>query len=314
MTTRSLQLFTDGELQQRVKQAQEILKNCDLCPRNCAVNRYEGELGICSTGRYARVASYAAHFGEEQPISGRYGSGTIFFASCNLKCCFCQNYDISHFSEDFQEISPRQLAAVMLHLQDKKCHNINLVSPSHVVPQILEALVLALEQGLTIPLVYNSSGYESPDTLALLDGVIDIYMPDFKFWKSVTGRNYCNAEDYPGITRIATSIMHEQVGDLVIDDDGIAAHGLLVRHLVMPDGLDETKKILRFIAESVSPQTYVNIMDQYRPCGSSDQHPELGRSISSDEYQKSIHFASLAGLKRLDQMDLSSFIRKLGIV
>jgi len=167
---------------------------------------------------------------------------------------------------------------------------------------------------LTIPLVYNSSGYESPDTLALLDGVIDIYMPDFKFWKSVTGRNYCNAEDYPGITRIATSIMHEQVGDLVIDDDGIAAHGLLVRHLVMPDGLDETKKILRFIAESVSPQTYVNIMDQYRPCGSSDQHPELGRSISSDEYQKSIHFASLAGLKRLDQMDLSSFIRKLGIV
>ncbi len=314
MTIRSHELFRKGELQKRAKHAQTILRACDLCPRNCGINRQEGEHGICATGRYARVASYGAHFGEEQPLAGTRGSGTIFFAACNLRCCFCQNYELSHFPGNFSQTQPEQLAAIMLELQQKRCHNINLVSPSHVVPQILDALVIAFERGLKIPIIYNSSGYEAEDTLALLDGVIDIYMPDFKFWQPESSKKYCDAEDYPDIAKGALLTMYNQVGDLVVDDHGIATRGLLVRHLVMPGGGLETKNILEFIANSISPQTYVNIMDQYRPCGTCDQHVELRKPLGNDEYRAAILFAKQAGLERLDQMDIKTLLVKLGIL
>lgn len=314
MTIGSCKLFRQGALQKRVTQAQAILKACDLCPKNCGINRLEGEHGICATGRYAKVASYGAHFGEEQPLTGTNGSGTVFFASCNLRCCFCQNYEFSHFPGNYAQTPPEQLAAIMLKLQGKNCHNINLVSPGHVVPQILEALVIALEQGLKIPIIYNSSGYESKKTLALLDGVIDIYMPDFKFWQPESSKKYCDTEDYPDIAKGALLTMHNQVGDLIVDHHGIAVRGLLVRHLIMPGGRQETKNILEFITRSISPKTYVNIMNQYRPCGSCDQHQELRQAIGADDYQEALLFAKQAGLERLDQMDINTLLAKFGII
>jgi putative pyruvate formate lyase activating enzyme len=314
MTIGSGDLFKTGELHQRAKQAKTILETCDLCPKNCGINRLEGEHGICATGRYAKTASYGAHFGEEQPISGKNGSGTIFFASCNLHCCFCQNYELSHFPDNYAETAPDHLAAIMLELQRQSCHNINLVSPGHVVPQILEALVIALEQGLKLPIVYNSSGYESKKTLALLDGVIDIYMPDFKFWMAESSRKYCNTEEYPDIAKAALSAMHDQVGELTVNEHGIAVRGLLVRHLVMPGGLQETKNILDYIATAISPRTYVNIMDQYRPCGSCDQHRELRQPLDAKDYREALLFAEQAGLERLDQADVKTLLAKLGII
>ncbi|MEE4166857.1 MAG: radical SAM protein [Desulfocapsaceae bacterium] len=312
MTTRSLKLYRSGVLQQRAEQAQDILRSCRLCPKECKINRLEGECGVCATSRIARVAGYNPHFGEEQPLVGSGGSGTIFFASCNLRCCFCQNYEISHFPENFPEVSAERLAAIMLGLQQQGCHNINLVSPAHVVPQILAGLIIALGKGLEIPIVYNSSGYEAEQTLAILDGVIDIYMPDFKFWSEQSSRKYCHTEDYPDTARAALLSMHRQVGDLLIDDHGLASGGLLVRHLVMPGSLDETKAILKFIATSISPATYVNIMDQYRPCGAAGQHAELGRTVTGAEYLEALRFAEHLGLKRINQMDITALLKRLG--
>ena len=314
MTARSYELLRSGELQRRAEQSRDILKACRLCPRICGSNRLEGVHGICATGRSARLAGYAPHFGEEQPLVGTRGSGTIFFASCNLRCCFCQNYEISHFPDNYPEVSAGELAAVMLKLQRNGCHNINLVSPGHVVPQIIEALIIALEQGLEVPIVYNSSGYEAEDTLAILDGVIDIYMPDFKFWSAQSSSSYCNAEDYPAIARAALLAMHRQVGDLVIDDRGLAVEGLLVRHLVMPGAVSETKEILAFIAASISSRTYINIMDQYRPCGAAHHYAELRRPVSSEEYLEALRFAEQAGLTRINQTDIRSLLEKLGIL
>jgi len=314
MTANSCRLFRTGELQKRAESAREILQACTLCPRNCGVNRMEKEQGMCLSGPHPRVASYGAHFGEEQPLIGCHGSGTIFFASCSLHCCFCQNYELSHYPDDYPEVRSEQLADIMLELQRKRCHNINLVTPSHVVPQILEALVIAIEHGLTIPIVYNSSGYEATDTLTLLDGVIDIYMPDFKFWSPYSSKRYCNAPDYPDIARATVKTMHNQVGDLVIDRQEIASRGLLVRHLVMPGGNQETRSILSFIADSISPQTFVNIMDQYRPCGSSEQYGELDRTLSSAEYREALQFARQVGLRRFDQRDITTLMAKLGIL
>ncbi len=314
MTARSYELLRSGELQRRAEQSRDVLKACRLCPRICGINRLEGQHGICATGRSARLASYAPHFGEEQPLVGTHGSGTLFFASCNLRCCFCQNYEISHFPDNYPEVSAGELAAVMLKLQRKGCHNINLVSPGHVVPQIIEALIIALEQGLEVPIVYNSSGYEAADTLELLDGVIDIYMPDFKFWSTQSSSSYCHAEDYPDNARAALLTMHRQVGDLVIDDRGLAVEGLLVRHLVMPGAISESKEILAFIAASLSSRTYVNIMDQYRPCGTAHHHAELNRPVSSGEYLEALRFAEQAGLTRINQTDIRSLLGKLGIL
>lgn len=289
-----------GHLKERVKQAFEILNDCTLCPRQCHVDRNTGETGICRTGRKALLSSYNAHFGEEAPLVGSYGSGTIFFTHCNLLCTFCQNYDISHLGYG-QEVSNGQLAEIMLHLQNSGCHNINFVTPSHVVPQILAALQIAVEKGLNVPLVYNSGGYDHVDTLKLLEGIFDIYMPDFKFWDSDIAAATCNARDYPEVARKAVQEMHRQVGDLFIDENGIALRGLLVRHLVLPDNLAGTRRVMRFISRQVSPNTYVNVMSQYRPCGKAKEIKSLSSALSGEDYNLALQAAREEGIKRLDR-------------
>ncbi len=290
-----------------------MLSSCVLCPRRCKVNRLAGETGVCGIGSLARIVSSGPHFGEEQPLVGNNGSGTIFLSSCSLHCCFCQNYDISHYSNVGEEVDDQSFAALMLELQQKGCHNINLVTPSHVVPQIIGALVLAVEGGLNIPVVYNSSGYDSTQTLELLRGVIDIYMPDFKFWDPETAARYADAEDYPRRARAALRSMHGQVGDLQIDNSGLAVSGLLIRHLLMPDLIEETEQILTFIANSLSKNTYINIMDQYHPCGHVHRFPGLNRSISPAEFQKALVTAKQAGLTRIDQRDMTDILRRLNL-
>ncbi len=299
-----LHLHQTGELARKAEQALEGLHPCRVCPRQCQVNRLENERGFCKIGRLARIASYGPHFGEEDPLVGQTGSGTIFFAQCNLACAFCQNYDISHLGRDEPEVSPEQLAAVMLELQGQGVHNINFVTPSHVVPQILESLPLAVDQGLRLPLVYNSSGYDAVETLRLLDGVVDIYMPDAKFFSPESAKRYCQAEDYPNQARRAILEMHRQVGDLQLDEEGIAVRGLLVRHLVMPDDLAGTRQWMEFLAREVSTDTYVNIMNQYRPCGDVAAFPELQRSMTPQEFQAALDAAADAGITRLDQRRL----------
>lgn len=289
-----------GLLKEKMDQAYEILQACTLCPRECGVDRLSGEKGICQTGEYALVSSYNPHFGEENPLVGRNGSGTIFFAQCNLLCIFCQNYDISHQGEGV-EFSSQDLAQVMLSLQARGCHNINFVTPSHVVPQILTALDKAAEGGLKVPLVYNTSGYDKAETLDILEGVFDIYMPDFKFWDPKVAEQLCDAPDYPAIARRTFREMHRQVGDLILDEQGIAQRGLLVRHLVLPDGMAGTREVMEFLATEISGNTYVNIMAQYRPCGRAAEVPSLRRSISDEEYQQAIDLAYQEGITRLDE-------------
>lgn len=304
-------LYNRGELDKRIQQARKLLEQCTLCPRKCKVNRLQGETGFCKTGPKARVASYNAHFGEEAPLVGTSGSGTIFFSFCNLGCVFCQNYTISHHGEGI-DIDSGQLAAIMVSLQKQGCHNINFVTPSHVVPQILEALPIAIEKGLKVPLVYNSSGYDSVDTLRLLDGIIDIYMPDFKFWNKDTAKLYTKSPDYPECAREAIQEMYRQVGNLKMDANGIAVSGLLVRHLVMPGGLSETKEIMEFLA-GLSPKIYVNVMEQYRPCHKAQEYPLIARSLTRNEYKEALLAARNAGLVRLEQGGLLRFLEKLDI-
>ena len=277
-----------------------MLEECRLCPRQCAVDRLNNEKGFCKTGGKAKVASFNAHFGEEAPLVGTLGSGTIFFSSCNLRCSFCQNYEISHLEEG-AEIEAKDMAAIMIELASRGCHNINLVTPTHVVPQIMEALLLAVEHGLTIPIVYNCGGYERVETLKLLRGIIDIYMPDFKFWDQKWADRYCSAPDYREMAVGALKEMHAQVGDLRIDENGIAERGLLVRHLVMPHGISGTKDVMGFLSNEISPNTYVNIMDQYRPCGTAYPDEYINHRISGKEYAAALEWAKNAGLKRLDQ-------------
>jgi putative pyruvate formate lyase activating enzyme len=276
-----------------------MLENCRLCPRECDVNRLEDEKGVCRTGRLAMVSSYSPHFGEEDPLVGINGSGTIFFTNCNLLCVFCQNWEISHLGEG-REVSSKSLAGMMLHLQEQSCHNINFVTPSHVIAQILEALSYAVEGGLKIPLVYNTGGYDSVASLRMLEGIFDIYMPDFKFWDPEMARRYLKAPDYPERAREAIKEMHRQVGDLILDENGIALRGVLLRHLVMPGGLAGTREIMRFVARDISRNTYVNIMDQYRPCGNASNYPPLDRSITPDEYEEALRSAREEGITRLD--------------
>lgn len=294
-----IQTVKDGLFFKKIQAAQAILTNCVLCPRKCNVNRIAEDKGICKTGQYAVVSSIHAHFGEEAPLVGTHGSGTIFFTHCNLMCNFCQNYDISHEGWG-REVSDDELASMMLTLQDQGCHNINFVTPSHVVPQILSALELAINKGLTIPLVYNSGGYDDVKTLQLLDGVIDIYMPDFKFWDNQIADTTCSAANYPEIARNALAEMHRQVGDLVIDGSGVAQKGLLVRHLVLPDNLAGTRSIMKFIHNMISPNTYVNIMSQYRPCGQARETPGLSKPLSAKEYRHALQMAKEEGITRLD--------------
>ena len=294
-----LEAFRKGILEDRVSSALLLLESCSLCPRQCSVNRLSGERGFCRTGRKALAASHGAHFGEESPLVGSHGSGTIFFSSCNLLCSFCQNDDISHGMAG-REVEPEHLAAMMLSLAEQGCHNINFVTPSHVVPQILEGLLIAAAQGLDIPLVYNCGGYESLSTLELLEGIVDIYMPDFKFWDNRWGFYTCSVFDYRERACEALREMHRQVGDLEISEEGIALRGLLVRHLVMPGGAAGTEEVMRFLAREISPETYVNIMDQYRPCFRAVGDDELGRAITGEEYRRALTAAREAGLKRLD--------------
>jgi putative pyruvate formate lyase activating enzyme len=295
-----LRSFRSSRLSAKTEQAESDMHNCCLCPRKCGVDRNSGETGVCKTGRLAVVSSFNAHFGEEDPLVGEHGSGTIFFAHCNLLCNFCQNYEISHLGEG-SEITNEQLAYIMLELQRAGCHNINLVTPTHVTAQILGALCIAADNGLQIPVVYNSGGYDSVETLKLLEGAVDIYMPDFKFWDPQVADQTCSAPDYPEIAQAALLEMHRQVGDLTIGADGLASNGLLVRHLVLPDGMAGTKEVMSFIANQVSPRTYVNIMPQYRPCGKAAEIPALASPLTGNEFQTAIREAKDAGIKRFDR-------------
>jgi putative pyruvate formate lyase activating enzyme len=292
-------LHNSGELRYRAEQARQHEQACDLCARYCGVDR-ANTLGGCHTGLHARLASFGPHHGEEDPLRGRKGSGTIFFAWCNLRCQYCQNHDISQ-SAVGREIESEALAAIMLELQQAGCHNINFVSPSHVVAEILEALVIAATRGLSIPLVYNTGGYDSPEALGLLDGIIDIYMPDMKYSDRYIARRYSKIGNYPEVNRAAVKEMHRQVGDLVIDANGIAQRGLLVRHLILPNNLAGTSDIVRFLADEVSVDTYLNLMDQYRPAYKIHNDPQLNRPLKPEEYQQALELAHSAGLRRLDQ-------------
>lgn len=294
-----LSLLRSGELKERVAEAYRRLERCDICPRRCGVNRRAGELGTCRTGEQAVISSFGPHFGEEAPLVGVGGSGTVFFTHCNLRCQFCQNYEISQLGEG-RPVRIDHLAAIFLRLQEMGCHNVNLVSPTHVVPQILAALEVAAERGLRLPLVYNTGGYDALETLALLDGVVDIYMPDMKYADAAIAERYSKVPNYPAVNQAAVKEMHRQVGDLVMDGRGIATRGLLVRHLVLPEGLAGTAEIARFLAESVSRDTYINVMDQYRPCYKADSLPPLNRRITPDEYRDAVRMVRDAGLHRLD--------------
>jgi putative pyruvate formate lyase activating enzyme len=326
-----LSLLRSGELAERVHAAVEELAECRVCPRDCGVDRLHALAPLheprerveparldgraatrtvpahipkgtsCFTGRRARVASAFAHFGEEDCLRGWAGSGTIFFSFCNLRCVFCQNWDTSQAGEGV-EVEAGELAGLMLRLQERGCHNINFVTPEHVVPQILEALLLAAEGGLRLPLVYNTSAYDSPRSLELLDGVVDVYMPDFKYWSPELARRYLKAEDYPRVARRVIREMHRQVGPLRFDRDGLAIRGLLVRHLVMPGCAADAAAIFRFLASEISPDTYVNVMEQYHPAGSvaEGRYPELCRRTSGDEVRQAIDAARHEGLWRLD--------------
>ncbi len=303
----SYRAMDTNSLQERIDLLLSRLGSCNICPRQCGVNRLEGETGFCKVGRRARVASYNLHFGEEAPLVGTNGSGTIFFSGCNLGCIFCQNYDISHSLEGSVVAQPEELAGIMLQLQKKGAHNINFVTPTHVIPQILEALPQAMENGLALPLVYNCSGYESLDTLRQLAGIFDIYMPDTKFAAREPAEKYCQAGDYPEVAKQAIQEMHRQVGDLELDSDHVARRGLIVRHLIMPDNLAATEEWLRFLAQEISPDTYLNLMDQYRPCGEAGSHPELCGHISHRELEHYRSKARQMGLKRLDERDRLDF-------
>jgi len=294
-----LALLETGKFTRRVETAYAHLENCDVCPLCCGVDRTRGALGICQTGINAQVSSYGPHPGEEHPLSGWRGSGTIFFTRCNLRCVFCQNADISQLSTG-QEVNPAELAGLMLELQGRDCHNINLVSPSHVVPQVLAAVEVAAQQGLTLPIVYNTGGYDSLEILALLDGVVDIYMPDMKYGDPKLGLKYSKVRDYPQINQAAVLAMQRQVGDLQVDKNGIAYRGLLVRHLVLPNGLANSEVVFKFLAENVSKNVYLNIMAQYHPAFKAREYPKLNRRLRSDEYRAAIVLAKQYGLARLD--------------
>ncbi len=277
------------------------LESCEACPRQCRVDRLSGRTGTCRIGRYARGNRYFAHFGEEDCLRGWNGSGTIFFSGCNLRCVFCQNYEISQVAAG-AEVPPERLAAMMLELQARGCHNINWVTPEHVVPQVLEALPSAIEGGLRLPIVYNTSAYDSLESLRLMDGIVSIYLPDFKYASTEPSRRYLGAPDYPEAARAALREMHRQVGDLEIDSNGLALRGILLRHLVMPGAQAEQNRIFRFLADSISPDTYVNLMDQYHPDArvGRDRFPELNRRITPREYRTAHHAAIAAGLHRFD--------------
>lgn len=286
------------ELDKKIEKLFKNLENCKICPRKCQVDRLKNQKGFCQLGYLPVISACHPHFGEESVLVGQQGSGAIFFTSCNLACLFCQNYEISQLRIG-EEISFEKLAQMMLELQRRDCHNINLVSPTSHVPAIIKALSIAREKGLRLPLVYNTNTYDSVETLKLLDGIIDIYMPDAKYSNEKIAIKYSSAPNYPEIMKKAMKEMHRQVGDLIISDEGIAIKGLLVRHLVLPNNLAGTKEIVNFIAKEISKNTFLNIMNQYYPCFKASLHPELSRRISQKEFKAAINLAKKAGLKRI---------------
>jgi putative pyruvate formate lyase activating enzyme len=304
MRTPAYLSLSSDELSERARRAVAALEDCRVCPRDCRVNRLEDRWSACKTGRHAVVANAFAHFGEEDCLRGWRGSGTIFFSHCNLRCVFCQNYDISQDIKPAAErgVTPSQLAVMMLALQRQGCHNVNFVTPEHVVPQIVEALPEAVELGLRLPLVYNTSAYDSLESLAHVNGIVDIYMPDFKYWSPERSKRYLKAEDYPNVARTVIRTMYEQVGPLQFNEEGLAVRGLLIRHLVMPGALEETRAILTWIATELGPDVYVNLMNQYYPAGrvNNEQYPEINRMLTPAEFDEARQFAIGLGL-RLDE-------------
>jgi putative pyruvate formate lyase activating enzyme len=306
--------LSSDELDARAARAVAMLADCRACPRDCGVNRLEDRWAACKTGRYGAVSSWFPHFGEEDCLRGWNGSGTIFFTHCNLRCVFCQNYDISQdvrppyrtgagASLERQGVLPHELADMMLELQARGCHNINLVTPEHVAPQIAEAVPIAIRMGLRLPIVYNTSAYDALDSIELMDGLVDIYMPDFKYWSRERSRTYMKAEDYPDVARAAITAMHAQVGPLAIDDDGLARRGVLIRHLVMPGCLDETRAILEWVATTLGTEAYVNLMDQYYPAGKvgATSYAEINLRLTSAEFREAHRIAAALGLRRIDE-------------
>jgi len=288
--------LNENELDKKIEKAYKLLSPCQVCPRNCKVNRLKGEQGFCRSGEEVMVSSYNAHFGEEPPLTGNFGSGTIFFTNCNLKCVYCQNYPISQLGNG-NKVSLSKLGKMMLALQKRKCHNINLVTPTHFVPQILKSLKLAIKMGLHIPIVYNTSGYEAVKTLKLLADIVDIYLPDARYADNEIAKKYSSAPHYFEKMKEALKEMHRQVGDLVIGKDGVARSGLIVRHLVLPGGLSGTRKIMHFIAQEISPRTYISLMAQYFPAYQANQFPPLSRRINREEYREALQAFKEEGLE-----------------
>ncbi|MBC7342887.1 MAG: radical SAM protein [Clostridia bacterium] len=287
------ELHRNGQLKQRVAELKQLLDPCQVCPRECGARRLQGERGECGAGEVVEISGYGPHFGEEPPLVGRGGSGTIFFAFCSLACVFCQNYETSR-GRDRYPVDAGELAQIMLQLQERGCENINLVTPTHYLPQIVEAVEVACGLGLELPLVYNSSGYERLATIRLLAGIIDIYMPDLKYANADIARKYSRIHDYPQIAKAALKEMHQQVGDLTLNERGVAVQGLLIRHLVLPGGLAGTAELMQFIAEEISPTSWINVMDQYYPTYLAHRYPEIARRVTSEEFRQAIAAARQA--------------------
>jgi len=292
-----LETYESGVLDERIEKLEAILNECKLCPRACGVNRNKGEKGYCKSDKHLMVSSVQPHFGEEDVLVGTYGSGTIFLTNCNLRCIYCQNYDISHLGYG-QRMTVEELAFSMLSLQKRGCHNVNFVTPTHYTPQIVKALKIAIEKGLRIPIVYNCGGYEAKSTIELLDGIVDIYMPDIKYGDVENAKRYSNAPDYFDRCKEAVKEMHRQVGDLKVDERGIACRGLLIRHLVLPNRIAGSAEVLKFVATEISKESYVNIMMQYRPMYKAHEYKELNRGIKMSEYREAIDIAREWGLHR----------------
>ncbi|MCF8241551.1 MAG: radical SAM protein [Melioribacteraceae bacterium] len=286
------------EFANKIKMMNDLLCNCRICPNNCNVDRTKNEWGNCRTSDEILVSSYGPHFGEEPSLVGTNGSGTIFFTSCNLNCVYCQNYDISQLQIG-EVISVKELADVMIKLQNRGCHNLNLVTPTHFIPQIIDAIEIAAAHGFELPIVYNCGGYESFETIKMLEGIIDLYMPDIKYSSNANGLKYSGVEDYWEVTRKAVKEMHRQVGDLKLNKRGIAQKGLLVRHLVLPNDLSGSKAVINFITEEISKETYINIMDQYRPAFMAMKYDELSRNINEDEFKIVVEYAKSCGLRNI---------------
>ena len=298
-----LQLEEEGRFAERIDEAYALLEACELCPRRCGVNRLRGQTGVCRTADEAVVFSAQPHYGEELPLVGHYGSGTIFFSNCNLRCVFCQNWPIAHEGRG-QRLEVEDLADLMLRVQQIGCHNVNLVTPTHVMPQILQATRIAAQKGLRIPLCYNTGGYDAFEAVRLLDGIVDIYLPDLKFMDADPAEQYMGARDYPETAQAAIAEMHRQVGELVTDPHGIALRGLMIRHLVMPNRTSNAHDFVHWVAETLTPSTYVNIMSQYRVEHWAFEHPDIARAITVDEFLEAMTWAEEAGLTNLDERSL----------